>query len=125
MKRNTGHLGKKKKMLCKFSWQERAAGTFPNRIPSNIFFFRCHSGTGVMNGLLWGRERRPLFLPGHTQNNISTALRQIDPPGSISVVRMQLADLQLQGVKISPRKRWEVAVCSRGTVMIPATYASL
>lgn len=97
--RNTGHLGKKKKKkLYKISWQERAGDTFPNRIPSSIFLFGFHSGTGVMNGLLWGRERRPLSLLGHTQNNISTALRQIDPPGSISAVRMLLADLQLQDV---------------------------
>lgn len=97
--RNTGHIGKKKKKkLYKFSWQERAAGTFPNRVPSSIFLSRCYSGKGVMNGLLWGRERRPLSLPGHAQNNISAALHQIDPPGSISVVRTQLADLQLQDV---------------------------
>lgn len=38
------------------------------------------------------------FLTEHAQNSVSTAVRQISPPGSISVVRTRLADLELQNV---------------------------
>lgn len=43
--RNTGHLGKEKKMLYKFSWQERVS-SFLNRRPSSIFLFRFHCEKG-------------------------------------------------------------------------------
>lgn len=44
-----------------------------------------------------GKER-PHSLTGHTQNNTSTAVHQLSPPGSISVVRAHLADLDSQNV---------------------------
>lgn len=107
--RNTGHLGKKK-MLYKFCWQERA-GSFPNRIPSSIFLFRFHSRAVWRTGC-FGEENRGHSLTGHTQNNISTVLRPINPPGSISFVRMHIGwpwitkYVQLKGVEITPRKTW-------------------
>lgn len=95
------------------SWQEKKC--FINsvgkrkRVLSQTESLQVSSSLGSTVGK--GDERassgkRPYSLTGRTQNNTSTAVHQINPPGRISVVRTHLADLELQNM--FNKKGWNV-----------------
>lgn len=120
--RNTGHLGKKKCFINSVGKRERVLSQTESLQVSSSF----DSTVGQCDE--WasqGRERRPHSLTAHTQNNISTVLHQINPPGSVSFVRMHSVDHELQNTFNS--KGWKLLPgIGEGAVLgAPATYSRL